>query len=79
MSTPRNSVVKAALRCIGHRSTNPAVVSLLLERGADVNSINQREESDFYGITPLMMNALMKDDSAEVTRLLIDAGADLIV
>ncbi|WP_425396687.1 ankyrin repeat domain-containing protein [Aeoliella sp.] len=57
----------------------PAVVRLLLERGADVNSVNQREESDFYGITPLMMNVLMKDDSAEVTRLLIDAGADLAV
>ncbi|MBX3436709.1 MAG: ankyrin repeat domain-containing protein [Planctomycetaceae bacterium] len=54
----------------------PQIVQLLLDRGAEVNSLNHKEDSDFFGITPLMMNVLMKDDCAEVTRLLLDAGAD---
>ncbi len=54
----------------------PHIVKLLLVRGADVNSINIRKESDFYGVTPLLMNALTKDDCAEATQLLLDAGAD---
>jgi ankyrin repeat protein len=57
----------------------PHIVKLLLERGANVNSVNRRAESDFFGITPLMMNALMTDDCAEATRLLLDAGADTTV
>jgi ankyrin repeat protein len=57
----------------------PHIVNLLLERGADVNSINVKEDSDFFGITPLMMNALMTDDCAEATRLLLEAGADATV
>ena len=54
----------------------PHIVKLLLERGANVNSVNRREESEFFGITPLLMNALMTDDCADATRLLLDAGAD---
>ena len=42
----------------------PHIVKLLLERGANVNSVNRRAESEFFGITPLMMNALMTDDCA---------------
>jgi ankyrin repeat protein len=57
----------------------PQIVKLLLERGAEVNSVNRRAESEFFGITPLMMNVLMTDDSAEATRLLVDAGADVTV
>jgi ankyrin repeat protein len=54
----------------------PHVVKLLLERGANVNSMNVRAESEFCGVTPLLMNALMTDDCADATRLLLDAGAD---
>lgn len=52
------------------------VVKLLLERGAEVDSRNIDKQSTYYDITPLGMNVLMKDDCAEVTRLLLDAGAD---
>jgi len=52
------------------------VVKLLLERGAEVDSRNIHKQSSYYGITPLGMNVLMEDDCAEVTRLLLDAGAD---
>ena len=56
-----------------------AVVRLLLARGAQVDSQNVLSDSTYFGITPLGMNALMTDDCAEVTRLLIDAGADVAV
>jgi ankyrin repeat protein len=36
-----------------------------------------KPDSDFYGMTPLIMNASQKDDCAEVAELLIHAGADL--
>ena len=48
----------------------------LVQAGANVNAVNRRAESEFFGITPLMMNALMTDDCAEATRLLLEAGAD---
>lgn len=54
----------------------PRTVELLLRRGADVNSRNLKADSEFYGTTPLIMNATQKDDCAEVTELLIEAGAD---
>ena len=38
-----------------------------------------KDGSDYFGITPLLMNALMKDDCAEATKLLLDAGADTTV
>ncbi len=55
----------------------PDTVRLLLARGADVNSRNRREESDFFGVTPLIMNATQRNDCAEVTEQLIAAGADI--
>src|SRR5207237_690847 len=55
----------------------PDTARLLLERGAEVNSRNRRSESEFHGVTPLIMNATQTDDCAEVTELLIAAGADL--
>jgi ankyrin repeat protein len=55
----------------------PETVDLLLRRGADVNSRNLKADSDFYGMTPLIMNATQKDDCAEVTELLLQAGADI--
>jgi ankyrin repeat protein len=55
----------------------PAAVRVLLERGADVNSRNRKADSEFHGMTPLIMNATQKDDCSEVTELLIAAGADL--
>ena len=55
----------------------PAAVRLLLDRGAAVNSRNIKADSDFYGVTPLIMNATQRNDCAEVTELLISAGADL--
>jgi ankyrin repeat protein len=55
----------------------PATVRVLLERGANVNSRNRKRDSDFYGMTPLIMNATQKDDCSEVTEQLIAAGADI--
>jgi ankyrin repeat protein len=55
----------------------PDAVRALLDRGADVNSRNQKADSQFCGMTPLIMNATQKDDCAEVTELLISAGADI--
>lgn len=55
----------------------PGAVRVLLERGADVNSRNRKQDSDFYGMTPLIMNATQRDDCSEVTELLISAGADI--
>lgn len=55
----------------------PTTVKVLLERGADVNARNIKEGSDFIGFTPLMMNASQKNDCAEVTEMLIAAGADV--
>lgn len=55
----------------------PAAVQVLLDRGADVNSRNQKADSKFYGMTPLIMNATQKDDCAEVAELLLSAGADI--
>lgn len=55
----------------------PRTVELLLRRGADVNSRNLKRDSEFYGMTPLIMNATQKDDCAEVTELLLQAGADI--
>jgi ankyrin repeat protein len=55
----------------------PATVELLLSRGANVNSRNVKANSDFFGVTPLIMNATQRNDCSEVTELLIAAGADL--
>ncbi|HEY3330177.1 MAG TPA: ankyrin repeat domain-containing protein [Capsulimonadaceae bacterium] len=55
----------------------PGTVDLLLRRGANVNGRNVKRGSQFEGVTPLIMNATQKDDCAEVTELLIAAGADL--
>ena len=53
----------------------PTAVGVLLARGAEVNSRNVKADSQFYGMTPLIMNATQKDDCAEVTELLVSAGA----
>jgi ankyrin repeat protein len=55
----------------------PASVRVLLDHGADVNSRNMKVDSDFHGMTPLIMNSTQKDDCSEVTELLISAGADI--
>jgi len=55
----------------------PATVHVLLDRGADVNSRNRKADSEFHGMTPLIMNATQKNDCSEVTELLINAGADI--
>ena len=55
----------------------PQTVKLLLDRGANVNARNVKPDSQFHGMTPLMMNATQKNDCSEVTRLLLAAGADI--
>ena len=55
----------------------PATVTALLERSADVNARNVQRGSDYESFTPLMMNASQNNDCAESTQLLIAAGADL--
>ena len=55
----------------------PASVALLLQRGANVNSRNVKPDSAFFEVTPLIMNATQRDDCAEITELLLDAGADI--
>ncbi|MEE2752405.1 MAG: ankyrin repeat domain-containing protein [Candidatus Latescibacterota bacterium] len=55
----------------------PSTTKVLLDRGADVNARNARQGSDFEGFTPLMMNASQKNDCAEATELLLQAGADI--
>jgi ankyrin repeat protein len=55
----------------------PVAVELLLGRGADVNSRNVKVDSEFYGMTPLIMNATQKDDCSEVTELLLGARAEI--
>lgn len=52
------------------------IVELLLERGAKVDSLNALQDSTYFGITPLVMNTLMRDDCDSITRILIEAGAD---
>ncbi len=54
----------------------PEVVKLLLDRGANVHARNDLEGSDFFGVTPLIMNARQRDDCSESTKLLLAAGAD---
>ena len=53
------------------------VVALLLARGAQVDSRNEKDGSQFHGMTALIMNATQKDDSSDVTQRLLDAGADI--
>ena len=55
----------------------PATVKLLLKHGANVNARNTRRDSDFYGVTPLIMNATQKDDCSDVTKILLQAGAEV--
>ena len=57
----------------------PEVVLLLLKHGAEVDSLNAKQGSRYCGITPLGMNVLMEDDCEEVTKILIEAGADTSV
>ena len=55
----------------------PDSVRVLLKAGADVNGRNVKTESEFFRVTPLIMNATQNDDCSEVTELLLEAGADL--
>ncbi len=55
----------------------PAAVALLLARGANLEARNQMPDADFYGATALIVNATQRNDCAEVTELLLAAGADI--
>lgn len=54
----------------------PDAVTLLLRRGANVQSRNLKADSPFFGMTPLIMNATQSNDCAAVTEILLTAGAD---
>lgn len=54
---------------------SPACVALLLERGADPNCRNMKQ-NDFKGYTPLHMWARQREQNIECAQLLLDAGAD---
>lgn len=53
------------------------IVRLLLERGAKVDSLNGRRESEYFGVTPLLMNAYQRDDCWQATELLLQNGANI--
>jgi cytohesin len=55
----------------------PKTVALLLKKGADVNARNTMPDPKRCGFTPLIMNASQTDDCAEVTEILLAAGADI--
>ena len=54
----------------------PATTKILLDRGAEVNSRNERKDSPCYGRTPLIHNSTQGEDCSEITQMLLDAGAD---
>ena len=56
----------------------PDSVRLLLDAGADVNGRNVREDSDFFQVTPLIMNATQRDDCVAVTRYFRPGGSPQI-
>lgn len=70
-----------ALGCYGGKPLHwaskhePATVELLLSRGAHVNARNLWHPAS--GTTPLITNACQPQDCAEVTELLLAAGADM--
>lgn len=53
----------------------PETTRLLLSRGANPNSRNLKS-GDFEGFTPLHMCASQRQESVEVAKLLLEAGAD---
>jgi len=55
----------------------PICTKILLDRGAQVNARNVKEGSPCLGRTPLIHNASQNDDCAEITELLLKAGADV--
>jgi ankyrin repeat protein len=57
--------------------SKPDAVQLLIDQGAQVDSRNVLATSDFYGSTPLIMNARQQDDCCEVATVLLEAGADI--
>ena len=52
--------------------SKPDAVQMLIDRGAQVDSRNVLETSDFHGATPLIMNARQRDDSSEVTTVQLE-------
>ena len=55
----------------------PRTTKILLERGADVNSINIKKDTKQYGRTPLIHNASQGEDCSEITEMLLNAGANI--
>lgn len=43
-------------------------VDLLLHRGADGNARNVLTDSDFYGMTPLIMNVTQREDCSGLAK-----------
>jgi ankyrin repeat protein len=56
---------------------SPETTKILLENGANVNALNEKKDSPCYARTPLIHNAAQGDDCDEVTKFLLEAGADM--
>ena len=56
---------------------SPETTKILLANSANVNALNEKKDSPCYLRTPLIHNAAQGDDCDEVTKLLMEAGADM--
>ena len=54
----------------------PDTTRILLDRGAKVNTFNEKKDSRCYKRTPLIHNAGQGEDCSEITQMLLDAGAE---
>jgi len=79
-ATRRLTLAGATLLHVAAEYCSPAAVSLLLEHGADVNARAAVDDLGIGGQTPIFHSASQFGDCGlEVTRLLLEKGADLSI